>query len=116
MILVWHKDPKAYGFIEGKRLYGSQTGFPPTDITSKCYLEFKNNAYFKTATYNEVYLSKKYGRAVSPIKFTYDELPFLPMETLDRLARDIGVKPYDFRGKRTSRVLRIRRFLQKDVT
>lgn len=99
-ILIYLKDPMhcAYSDILGKRLYGSLTGFPPTEVPFSYYKKFRYN--LQLAPYTKYWLENKYktGKPFPFMTFTYKEIRTMPYESLYQLAKALLI---EFEGRKS---------------
>lgn len=81
-MLVFCKNPRGVLYIGKYRIYGIETGMPPTDLPFIIYNKCRDG--LQDATYREGYLSKKFGKTFPEIAFRYSDLEVLPSEFLDK--------------------------------
>src|SRR5688500_424494 len=85
-MLVWYYLSKGMTAINGKRIYGYETGFPPTAISYQLYLDYKD--ILLEAPYTGQYLSHVFNKTFpDDIRFTLAELPFSSYKYIRDIAR-----------------------------
>lgn len=89
-MLVHAKNPRGVLHLERFRIHGKETGRDPCDIPFELYNSCKDG--LQDATYREGYLRSKFGRPCPEVAFTYNEIRFLPGNTLTKLAEATGIK------------------------
>lgn len=88
-MLVFCKTSKGVLYLNNQPIHGRETGMDPVDVSFQVYEACKDG--FEDATYREGYLREKFKWNQGEIAFTYNELRWLPEETLRKIAKGIGI-------------------------
>jgi hypothetical protein len=89
-MLVHAKNPQGLLKIGNYRIYGIDMVQGPTEVPFELYEA--NKDILEHATYREGYLRKLFKKHFPEIAFRYDELRYLPDDTLDLLCDCIGLQ------------------------
>lgn len=88
-MLVYYKEPLGILHINKYRIYGRKWHRSPIDLPYDIYKSYKE--LLVDATYRSGYLKERFGCQVSEIAFTVKELRSLPLNTLRKLASELGL-------------------------
>jgi hypothetical protein len=91
-MLVHAKSPRGVLYLKHYQIWGKETGQQPTDIPFDLYNACKDG--LQDATYREGYLGSKFGCPFPVVAFTYNEIRFLPDNTLNKIG-PLMVDDYD---------------------
>ncbi len=91
-MLVYTKAPRGVLHIGEYKIYGRLWGQKPADIPFSIYKHYRKS--LADAPYREGYIKEKTGKDCPEICFTYSELRFLPVKTIDIIG-NILVAHYD---------------------
>jgi hypothetical protein len=100
-MLVHFHIPKGNVILEGRRIYGISSGFPPTDVPFNVFkkhcvrdrISRQEGNILVQATYRARDLAKLFGRPFHEVAFKYDELHALHNKTLIRLGEEMSIEP-----------------------
>lgn len=112
-MLVYAKTPKGILYINNQPIYGRDTGHDPADIPYDLYVACKDA--LDDATYREGYLREKFHWCFGEVAFTYNELRWLPEQSLRKIAKGIGIDESK-RSTKKQLVEDIKRLLRDVVT
>lgn len=104
-MLVYAKSPRGVLYINNQPIYGCETGREPVDLPFEIYNQCRDG--LQDASYREGILTKMFGKQFPVIAFTYEELRWLPEQTLDKIG-PLMIDNYDLEWSHKKKVDQIK--------